>query len=51
MGQREACLLMGDVDQGPKAKCSDLDQMERPNDGKQKGWIMERQMKKGWRCE
>lgn len=34
-------LLMGYIDQDPRAKCSDLDLMERPRDAKQKGWIME----------
>lgn len=34
-------LLMGDIDQDPRVKCSDLDRMERPRGAKQKGWIME----------
>lgn len=42
---------MGGIDQDPRAKCSDLDRMERPRDAKQKGWIMENGKTDGERME
>lgn len=40
---------MGYTDQDPRAKCSDLDLMERPRDAKRKGGLGNGEWKSRWR--
>lgn len=42
-------LLMGYIDQDPRAKCSELDLMERPRDAKRKGGLGNGEWKSRWR--